>query len=386
MSAYALPGFFSFPSSLPKNDAKLVDKKTISSSFKNLGEIQANTSQVSKDSESSPLPSKQNGLLISIKSATVDHIQLIQAFAAPASKNSFRDKVASLSNSLTSFTLGSQGSDGGDEQWGEYDDCSNEFSYSPSNISLEESHLENQKEFMVPNQFVSASVHSDSSSKPVHATLEKSNAHDDAIHFTLSISFHGRNYTATRALPTFVKLRNDLMLELQGLSTKRFHRPGAFYSSEHQLAKNSNDSSRLLSKKMSRNDGEIVIPELPIGDNKVDGIMSMAGRGFRGLQETVCSYCPMMEQWIRNVADLCPSSPSLANFLWEPMQHTDQNKALNGRSYSSPPHSPTKASSLGGNNKSSMRGRIGSMQTLNSIFESEATYSESDSECDDFAF
>ena len=41
----------------------------------------------------------------------------------------------------------------------------------------------------------------------------RSDGDPPAIKFELSITFQGRKYNATRAFPTFVKLRNDLLRE-----------------------------------------------------------------------------------------------------------------------------------------------------------------------------
>eukprot|EP00560_Eucampia_antarctica_P002786 CAMPEP_0197838318 /NCGR_PEP_ID=MMETSP1437-20131217/35726_1 /TAXON_ID=49252 ORGANISM="Eucampia antarctica, Strain CCMP1452" /NCGR_SAMPLE_ID=MMETSP1437 /ASSEMBLY_ACC=CAM_ASM_001096 /LENGTH=98 /DNA_ID=CAMNT_0043446141 /DNA_START=50 /DNA_END=346 /DNA_ORIENTATION=+ len=44
-----------------------------------------------------------------------------------------------------------------------------------------------------------------------------------------------------------------------------------------------------------------------------------AGRGFSKLHAACSSYCPAFESWLRHVADLVPGSPTLCQFLWEPV-------------------------------------------------------------------
>lgn len=401
MSAYALPGLFFFPS-VPAEEANLVGDVGKGSEYftSNANDVgsDALAQKNAKEATIDDSWSNTNGLLISIKSAKVDHIQLIQGFTAPTSntsgrKNSFRAKVASLSNSLTGFSHASNNTDASDEQWGEYDDSP---SNSPTKKNVQFNFNELDDADNTNEMLTCPSVSGRNGVGTLNNTSEQSNEHDNAIQFTLTISFNGRKYTATRALPSFVKLRHDLMLELQGQPTKRFNRPGVLYT----LETNKNSAGRILSYESK--EGDVIIPELPIGgDSKVKGIVRMAGRGFRGLQDTVCGYCPIMEKWIQSVADLVPSSPSLANFLWEPI-HSEARESCNsspnllpmksslygsksslrGVSNSSPNLLPTKSSPYG--SKSSLRG--GSVQALNSICESEDTDSESDSDSEDILF
>jgi len=163
---------------------------------------------------------------------------------------------------------------------------------------------------------------------------------DEAIQFTLSIDLNGRKYTATRALPSFVKLRNDLLRELScdssrgiKLQMRRLKRT-RIVDSQYQIDASEDcdtkKSTPEVGDRMNNNTPQSLIPELPIGnsngrsleDHLESGSMSIvgfAGRGFTRLQATLCSYCPAMENWLRVVTDLVPFSPSLQNFLWEPI-------------------------------------------------------------------
>jgi hypothetical protein len=133
----------------------------------------------------------------------------------------------------------------------------------------------------------------------------KNAPHEDAIQFELTIKFNGRTYCATRTLPRIMELRNDLIREI---NTRR---------------------QRLQSKRMrwqfrsanEEEDVDVTIPELPECDNERVAVGGVAGRGFAMLQALLRPYCPAMERWFRNVTDLIPpnSSPSLTNFLWEPV-------------------------------------------------------------------
>lgn len=391
MSAYALPGSFFFPSNLDESNEKDEPSKESASSSPNLKE---------KESWYNP-----NDLLISIKSASIDHIRLIQGFTGRRSstssrRSSFRDRVASLSNSLTGFSLASSFTET-DEHWGEYvDEDEHEEEEVEEHISTNHSTvpLGSPRERKVQFQFddleqVSARRESVGSSgvtvcaasvngnEAVYPTLSDSsaqnNSQDDAIQFTLSITFNGRKYTATRALPSFVKLRNDLVKEIENKknSPNRSQRLGFSYNSDSD--KEEEEEAQYDNKSNVQNDDpDVIIPELPLGVNAIDsdksgGLMGMAGRGFRGLQETVKNYCPPMENWIRSVAALVPSSPILANFLWEPIQ-INPDELMHDMSSDAP-------RSLHTSNRSSLRNSLrGSTQTLISITESADTDSDGD--------
>lgn len=141
-----------------------------------------------------------------------------------------------------------------------------------------------------------------------HDKQHKNAPHGDAIQFELSIKFNGRTYSATRTLPRIIELRNDLIRELnnrrQILQSRRMR--WQFRSTAEQE---------------EDDDLDVTIPELPECDTERVAVGSVAGRGFAMLQALLRPYCPVMERWLRTVMDLVPpnSSPSLTNFLWEPV-------------------------------------------------------------------
>jgi hypothetical protein len=403
MSAYALPGSFFFPSTLE-------EPNSIVASSKNdlLKNVDSNSSK-EKDSWYKP-----NDLLISIKSASIDHIRLIQGFTARRSsigsrRSSFRDRVASRSNSLSGFSLASSFTEA-DENWGEYMEDEEEeeqqqhgqeenFYTNHSNIPTSPRQRKVQFQFDELDKAISnrresvtsldgtvcaASVCGEQAAFPtLRDSSVQSHSQDDAIQFTLSITLNGRKYTATRALPSFVKLRQDLLQELETKksSPSRLQRSGRIPNVD---GKKNDSLFQPGMDALQQDNEEVVIPELPIGGNAADsdksgGLIGMAGRGFRGLQDTVKNYCPPMEHWIRSVAALVPSSPTLANFLWEPLHCSNQDQddvTEDGTCASS-----TKPSQSG--RRVSLRNSIrGSVQTLISITESADTDSADRSEGD----
>lgn len=383
MSAYALPGSFFFPSTATVSNDDAAKSKTDQAA------AEADTQE-----------SWSNDLLISIKSASIDHIRLIQGLAfagrraSTSSRRSIRDRMASLSNSLTGFSLSSSMTES-DDHWGEYgyEENDNDVEEEEEASAEEEPGGKRKVQFNFdemddssPRSSVTdvpvcaASVTGDFA-VPASDSSVHTNAQDDAIQFTLSISFNGRKYTATRALPTFVKLRNDLMLELANRkkSTVRFQK------SEYPHEESSDIFYESKEHEAHEDEVDVVIPELPIGgdrmndDGKSAGLIGMAGRGFRGLQDTVKQYCPPMEDWIQSVAALVPSSPSLANFLWEPLQNNQDVtfEDMNATATAASPSSKPPPSNNGKNMRNSFRN---SVQTLNSITEFAGSESENEDE------
>mmetsp|Transcript_17148 Transcript_17148/g.32469 ORF Transcript_17148/g.32469 Transcript_17148/m.32469 type:complete len:424 (-) Transcript_17148:1503-2774(-) len=401
MSAYALPGSFFFPSTLEETSDVVAAKNDLPD--------KTNSSNSNKGKE--PWYNS-NDLLISIKSASIDHIRLIQGFTARRSstssrRSSFRDRVASLSNSLSGFSLASSFTEGDEHCWGEYMDEEEHEQEQEENHSytddskLHSSPRERKVQFQFDEidtdasnrresvksldaSFCAASVIGEQAAYPtLRESSAQSNSQDDAIQFTLSITFNGRKYTATRALPSFIKLRQDLMQELE----KKKNSPSRLTRSG--LSNSNVDGSRKVETSLHpdtdalhQDDREVIIPELPIGGNAIDsdtssGLIGMAGRGFRGLQDTVKNYCPPMEHWIRSVAALVPSSPTLANFLWEPL-HSNQENHDDVKDDGSSANT-LKLSQVG--NRVSLRNSMrGSVQTLISITESVDTDSDGGSE------
>lgn len=85
-----------------------------------------------------------------------------------------------------------------------------------------------------------------------------------------------------------------------------------------------------------------------------------------------------MEEWLRAVAVLVPKSPSLANFLWEPlgdragMDATVGAGAATTSTAANAVNTPTATAGLG-----RLCAKESSMVTLNSITESEDEYDQS---------
>lgn len=141
--------------------------------------------------------------------------------------------------------------------------------------------------------------------------------HEDAIQFELSISFNGRSYCATRSLPCIMELRNDLIRELSSrrkiLQSRRLR-----WSSKTQDI----DDKNLVALEDEDDNCDVCIPEIPECDtNNIAVTGGVAGRGFAMLQALLGPYCPEIERWLQNVMSLVPptTSPSLSNFLWEPV-------------------------------------------------------------------
>jgi hypothetical protein len=209
-------------------------------------------------------------------------------------------------------------------------------------------------------------------SLPVCHGSQSSVTNDDAVQFVLSIDFNGRKYTAMRTLPSFIKLRDDIVRELKISScpgtTSSLNRPGT--------ADRMFDDDESLSSDDQDMDGAhpFSIPELPIGQgNLLDDMESgafanvgFAGRGFTRLQAMMTSYCPVMEVWLLTVTNLVPESPSLHDFLWEPMSTDTQVASILSTQSNSSDSDNSDASS----NRKSLRSSLrSSMSTLCSINE-----------------
>ncbi len=438
MSAYALQLFPSVSNSTSSKNKKVVlhsNGKCGHAPFH--GKPQPNsTSEASQESRKQSVPQKQcdtedngwytspNDLIISIISASVDPIQLIQAFTAPRKyapvpipdpchhneKKGIRERIASISNTLTSGMNNLSISPDSDENWGEYCDsddsdisvdydCQSESSPSSSSHRASQSSEANVStpQCPLPPSHSSPVGRTVSHMEPRQQHLDNVAPHDDAIQFTMSINFNGRKYNATRALPSFVKLRYDLMAELSNLKNhKNIRRRN---TGNKQALFNKHNEEHRREPVDDENEPDVIIPELPIGGNKsrskledlehgAMAMVGMVGSGFRGLQATVCSYKPQMECWIQSVAALVPSSPTLANFLWEPIQNSedigrnrmDDNDKNRSAFQSIKKLSPICSQQI--TRKSSSRFVPSrSLQTLNSIHEA----SDDESECSSVA-
>lgn len=323
-----------------------------------------------------------NDLFISILSASVNPIHLIQSFTRRSSTAStkIRQRISNISNSITGFhkphvscnatttkmnnttdTTTVSTHSGDDDIWGEYSDQihDNDETATDTTSTSTATHTVpldiSSTDPSIDSAFVSNTRphHNgrpyESNSSTYNHVDDSSNPQEDAIEFNLSIAFNGRKYTATRALQSFVKLRKDLLVEYsKNRSHKKRHGGGQYHNGPRSSSSSTTTSSFVKEQQHSlettpgltkvhhpeeeeEEEEELIIPELPIGSsNKSQGLehgamhmMGMVGNGFRGLQEAVFSYAPPMESWIRTVAALVPTSQALANFLWEPIDQMD---------------------------------------------------------------
>jgi hypothetical protein len=109
--------------------------------------------------------------------------------------------------------------------------------------------------------------------------------------FDLSITLQGQKYNATRAFSTFVKLRNDLLREV--------NTEGNAGGTKHGL-------------RLRKDEEEgISVPELP--------------------RVSLENYCLEIERWMARVVDIFPCSPALSNFLLPPPVVTPASAASNSR-------------------------------------------------------
>eukprot|EP00586_Coscinodiscus_wailesii_P000632 CAMPEP_0172481122 /NCGR_PEP_ID=MMETSP1066-20121228/6751_1 /TAXON_ID=671091 /ORGANISM="Coscinodiscus wailesii, Strain CCMP2513" /LENGTH=335 /DNA_ID=CAMNT_0013243121 /DNA_START=43 /DNA_END=1050 /DNA_ORIENTATION=- len=204
---------------------------------------------------------------------------------------------------------------------------------------------------MMDIQVTSASVDPNSFVK----TTINGTSLENAIQFDLSVNFNGRKYSARRSLPSFIKLRRNLIDEL-------LHKPGKgkYANKGGAYMKPTHDGNvHLVYNACGDNETNVdvseIIPELlpsksslhstgePLNARKVrshsafsqlDAPLSEAvllpmgntGHGFTMLHAVLRShYCPAMERWLRSVSELVPpeSSPAFARFLWEPLTGDD---------------------------------------------------------------
>lgn len=250
-------------------------------------------------------------------------------------------------------------------------------------------------DFSTPNDDPQGDLHDE---EDQHSSEED----PSAIEFELAITFQGRKYNATRAFPTFVKLRDDLLREFNdgdegetkyGLHYRRSKRVGGGTKSpinvENECAKTipgENANSRAMAKE------SVSVPELPRVSPESLGhggyaLSGVARSGFALLQATAQHYCPEMEHWMRQVIDTFPCSQSLSSFLWEPLSShnvgwetigegaelNEKNNSLSDMSSSAKKpsmHTRSKPrSSTFSKSRLTKSKRYGSMGSLNSIDE-----------------
>jgi len=142
----------------------------------------------------------------------------------------------------------------------------------------------------------------------------KCDPHEEAINFEFSVSFNGREYSATRTLPRILQFRTDLIEEFRARRMWRERRRKRKQSVPPPMAK-----VRDLSDDEEEEDGSI--PELPRLSEDAAG-----SRGFTMLNALLRSYGPALEHWMMKVMDIVPhDSQCLTQFLWEPVSGNAAN-------------------------------------------------------------
>lgn len=360
------------------------------------------------EQQASSSSTSQSDIDISIKSARIDPVQLIKSLTSKGSSiarrtaNYVAASVPGASSSSQAAISETAEDEEGDETslqspsfcMTEHTDCSE----SGDDMSF----YDYDDDFSATN-----SQDDDEDDYTQHQSLEENSPKDDpaAIQFELAISFQGRKYTATRAFSTFVKLRNDLLREsgdggdgthVGGSTNRRLRHHRSHKNSKSNLvevgdAKDNNGASTSSS-----------VPELPTVSPENAGHGGFAFRGFARsgfalLQAKAKLYCPEMEKWLRHVVDTFPYSPSLSQFLWEPLasssaswdtenniaeeEEEEDNVTEKGASYvgSKPPlHSNSKSRSSSGLRRSSRFTQSYSCGSLNSIEEVQNEFDRSD--------
>mmetsp|Transcript_17745 Transcript_17745/g.35423 ORF Transcript_17745/g.35423 Transcript_17745/m.35423 type:complete len:296 (-) Transcript_17745:49-936(-) len=131
----------------------------------------------------------------------------------------------------------------------------------------------------------------------------QSSSYDDfttvALMFDLVIKIDGRQYTTTRALKRFIELREMLVRESVSLGLG------------------------------------LKIPDFPPNPLSnpmayVSAAQTFTGRGFSMFQAMLSGtdFSSSVEKWLEHVCTLTPTSPSVTNFLWEPV--SEMNKIVCG--------------------------------------------------------
>lgn len=131
--------------------------------------------------------------------------------------------------------------------------------------------------------------------------------HEEAIKFEFSVSFNGREYTATRSLPRILQFRYDLIEEFRARQMWRERRRKRKESVPPAMAKVRDVSDD--------EEEESSIPEIPRLSEDAAG-----SSGFTMLNALLRPYGPALERWLTKVIDIVPhDSQCLTQFLWEPL-------------------------------------------------------------------
>ena len=151
----------------------------------------------------------------------------------------------------------------------------------------------------------------------------KCDPHEEAIKFEFSVSFNGREYTATRTLPRILQFRYDLIEEFRARRIWRERRRKRKESSPPAMAK--------VKDLSDDEEEEKSIPEIPRLSEDAAG-----GSGFTMLNALLRPYGPALERWLMKVIDIVPhDSQCLTQFLWEPVSGHAATSKKNERRRSS---------------------------------------------------
>lgn len=312
-----------------------------------------------------PSSSQPSDIIIAIRSARVDPVQLIKSLTSKGSniarrtasfisRKSDEDSGSAASESASTTdahkedTIDTTNAENAtSNSKGGYDEAST-FSgpglcYEDTDSDEEYSMYDYSEDFSAPND-------DDDINEFQHNEQENATDHHNpgggdpsSIEFELSISFQGRKYNATRTFPTFVKLRNDLLRELKvreggegemkhGLHYRRNKRNAGGGKSPTNVPEDKDGCmGKAIPAHLEGGDNESVsVPELPRVSPESLGhtgfaLSGVARSGFALLQATAQHYCPEMESWMRQVIDAFPCSQSLSSFLWEPLSSSNAN-------------------------------------------------------------
>ena len=338
-----------------------------------------------------PSPSPASEIIIAIQSARVDPVQLIQSLTSRGSNIARRTANFIARTPSAVGEKETQNEKSNAKADAENDEVSTNITRTNSNSSLkpslcyEDTDSDEDEEMSFYDYDDDFSNHDEDDHEDFQKTQNdnmNSNQNEDpdkgdatAIQFELAINFQGRKYTATRAFSTFVKLRNDLLHEMnlyggdemdgkngthplhkhkrRPWERCRSHSSDSLKRDEQEFEKKTNDfmfkieDLAQFQSDQGKESGElsVSIPALPTvspenyggpnGSSSNNAWSGVACRGFAYLQATAKLYCPEMEQWLRHVIDAVPSSPSLSRFLWEPLASSSASWDTNEQEESS---------------------------------------------------
>ena len=178
------------------------------------------------------------------------------------------------------------------------------------------------------NDFQCRSDKSSEANTSVATADRECEPHEDAINFEISVSFNGREYTASRSLPRILQFRLDLLEEFRARRMWRERRRKRNKSKRRSSQPPDMKKVYDLSDDEGDEDDESSqddkdIPELPRLSEDAAG-----NSGFTMLNALLRAYNPALERWFHNIIDIVPhDSQCLTQFLWEPL-HGQVNKVL----------------------------------------------------------